>query len=394
MLEPNQILQGRYKIIESIGRGGMGAVYKAMDTRLHAIVALKQTLVSGEAPRRAFEREAQLLAGLRHPALPKVSDHFVEEDGQFLVMEFIPGDDLGTLLSKRVGPFPVADVLRWADVLLDALEYLHGHTPPIIHRDIKPQNLKLTDRGEIILLDFGLAKGAAAAMTRTASTASVFGYTPHYASLEQIKGTGTDPRSDLYSLGATLYHLLTGAPPPDALTRAAAIINGEPDPLVPANIQNPAVNPAIAAVLMRAMAQRPDQRYQSAALMRTALRDAARGGAAATVLLEEPPPTVVRVADEAQQQAAYVGAGAIPSGAGTRAFTSTTQNQPAPTPASAARPGWLLPLAGVGVIVVALAVIGGFFVFGRGGDQPPTQLTPGGAVGTAHCNRSSMPAPQ
>ena len=162
MLEPNQILQGRYRIIESIGRGGMGAVYKAMDTRLHAIVALKQTLVSGEAPRRAFEREAQLLAGLRHPALPKVSDHFVEEDGQFLVMEFIPGDDLGTLLSKRAGPFPVADVLRWADVLLDALEYLHGHTPPIIHRDIKPQNLKLTDRGEIILLDFGLAKGAAA----------------------------------------------------------------------------------------------------------------------------------------------------------------------------------------------------------------------------------------
>ena len=160
MLPVNTLLQGRYLIVEQIGRGGMGAVYKATDTRLRATVALKETLVAGDPARRAFEREAQLLAGLRHSALPRVSDHFMEGDGQFLVMEFIPGEDLAAMLAQRSVPFPADDVLRWADQLLDALDYLHSQQPPIIHRDIKPQNTKLTARGEIILLDFGLAKGA------------------------------------------------------------------------------------------------------------------------------------------------------------------------------------------------------------------------------------------
>src|SRR5438876_3118188 len=165
MLPVNTLLQGRYLIIEQIGRGGMGAVYKATDTRLRATVALKETLVLGDAARKAFEREAQLLASLRHHTLPKVSDHFTEGEGQFLVMEFISGDDLAALLARRGSPFPASDVLRWADQLLDALDYLHTQQPPIIHRDIKPQNTKLTDRGEIILLDFGLAKGVSAQMS-------------------------------------------------------------------------------------------------------------------------------------------------------------------------------------------------------------------------------------
>jgi eukaryotic-like serine/threonine-protein kinase len=251
MLPENTILQGRYKIVEPIGRGGMGAVYKALDMRLRSVVALKQTLLTGEIVRKAFEREAQLLAGLRHPALPKVSDHFTEDAGQFLVMEYIAGNDLGKLITDRAAPFPVDDVLRWADVLLDALEYLHGHTPPIVHRDIKPQNMKLTDRGEVILLDFGLAKGVVAQATRPATTSSIFGYTPHYAPLEQIQGSGTDPRSDQYALAATLYHLLTATQPPDALTRAAARINEDPDPLVSANQLNPQISAPVATVLAR-----------------------------------------------------------------------------------------------------------------------------------------------
>jgi len=274
MLQPNTLLQQRYQIIEQIGRGGMGAVYKATDTRLRSIVALKQTLVEGEPALRAFEREAQLLASLRHPNLPRVSDHFLEGDGQFLVMEFIPGDDLATLLSKRGTPFSTAEVLRWTNQLLDALEYLHSQQPPIIHRDIKPQNIKLTDRGEIILLDFGLAKGSNVQVTRVSTTGSIFGYTPHYAPLEQIQGSGTSERSDLYSVAATMHHLLSGSPPPDALTRAAAKINEEPDPLLPINQINPSVPAAVAVVFNSALSQRPDQRPASAAAMRAALQNA------------------------------------------------------------------------------------------------------------------------
>src|SRR6266508_3383515 len=278
MLSNNTLLQGRYQIVEQIGCGGMGAVYKATDTRLRATIALKQTMVEGEPLRRAFEREAQLLASLRHPTLPRVSDHFIDEQGQFLVMEYIPGEDLGAMLERRQRPFDVADVLRWADQLLDTLDYLHTREPPVIHRDIKPQNMKLTDRNEIILLDFGLAKGASL-QTRVTSSGSIFGYTPHYAPLEQIHGTGTDHRSDLYSLAATLYQLLTGNIPIDALACAGALINEEPDPLILASDVNQEVPPAIAAILFQAMSQRANQRPPTAPAMRAALRDASRDAA-------------------------------------------------------------------------------------------------------------------
>jgi serine/threonine protein kinase len=203
--------------------------------------------------------------------LPRVSDHFSEGEGQFLVMQFIPGDDLSEMMAQRRGPFPTDQVLTWADQLLDALDYLHTQEPQIVHRDIKPQNLKLTSRGQIILLDFGLAKGQAGEISRVTTSASIFGYTPNYAPLEQIQGLGTDSRSDLYSLAATVYHLLTGTKPPDALTRAAALVNGQPDPLVTATDLNPAVAPEVSGVLQQAMAQNREQRFASASEMRKAL---------------------------------------------------------------------------------------------------------------------------
>ncbi|MBO0797329.1 MAG: serine/threonine protein kinase, partial [Blastocatellia bacterium] len=166
-------------------------------------------------------------------------------------------------------------VLRWADQLLDALEYLHSQKPAIIHRDIKPQNLKLTPRGEVILLDFGLAKGITNQPAEGGSP-SIRGYTPNYASLEQIRGTGTDARSDIYSIGATLYHLLTGQMPQDAMTRIAAMLMGQSDPLPQICNLNKEVPPAIASVIEKAMSPHPDQRYQSAAMMRQALRNASR----------------------------------------------------------------------------------------------------------------------
>ena len=158
-LAQNTLIQNRYLIVHLIGKGGMGEVYLAVDQRLGSAVALKRTYFAGDAMLgNAFEREARTLARMRHPVLPKVSDHFGENDEQYLVMEHISGDDLAKRLEVAQKPFPVSWVLFWADQLLDALSYLHTHEPPIIHRDIKPQNLKLTDENHIILLDFGLSK--------------------------------------------------------------------------------------------------------------------------------------------------------------------------------------------------------------------------------------------
>jgi serine/threonine protein kinase len=273
MLASDTLLQNRYLVVSPVGKGGMGAVYLAKDQRLRSTVALKETFFEDESLRKAFEREAELLANLRHSALPRVIDHFTEDKGQFLVMEFITGDDLEAMLKRKGGAFSPDEALTWADQLLDALDYLHTQQPPIIHRDIKPQNLKLTSRNQIILLDFGLAKGSAGDMSQVAA-GSVLGYTPTYAPLEQVHGVGTDPRSDLYSLAATIYHLMTGATPPDALTRASAVLGGKPDPLKPAHELNAQVPPAVSTVLSRAMALHGDQRHADAAEMRKALADA------------------------------------------------------------------------------------------------------------------------
>ena len=232
MLASNTILQDRYRIVRLLGKGGMGAVYEAIDQRVSCVVALKETLVARESEaRHAFQREAALLANLRHSSLPKVMDYFDEPQGDFLVMEYIPGNDLAELLSLRDAPFSQEQVLRWAIELLRLLEYLHTREPPILHRDIKPANLKATKQGEIFLLDFGLAKGSAGQMATIETSKSVSGYTPVYAPLEQILGQGTDPRSDLYALGATLYHLLTGQTPVSAPARFDAVQNDRPDPL-------------------------------------------------------------------------------------------------------------------------------------------------------------------
>lgn len=270
-LAPDSVLQERYRIVRQLGRGGMGAVYEAVDQRLGKTVALKETLSSEPSMRKQLEREARLLAGMQHPALPQVSDHFVEGRRAFLVMQFIAGVDLARIISQQPGPFPRDQVIAWADQLLDALIYLHSRDRQVIHRDIKPHNLKLTATGKIALLDFGLAKAQPSDPSVTSSQA-FFGYTRHYAPLEQIQDQHTDPRSDIYALGATLYHLLTGIKPPDAMVRAAAVVNSGPDPLLPANKIHEAVGPQIAAILAKAMAQKPEDRYTDANEFREALR--------------------------------------------------------------------------------------------------------------------------
>jgi serine/threonine protein kinase len=276
MLSPGTLLQNRYRIKRQLAQGGMGAVYEAEAVHLgRALVAVKETFFTEAWLREQFEREAATLARLRHSALPKVTDHFTEDGGQFLVMEFIPGDDLLKLLERQVkqhgAPFHWTQVIEWADKLLDALAYIHAQYPPVIHRDIKPQNLKLTPSGEIILLDFGLAKDAT---TPTRPGGSVRGYTQAYAPPEQLKSTGTDARSDLFSLGATLYHLMTGQPPADAKVREEVIGYSMPDPLRPAHQQHAPIPFAVAAVLARAMSLDRERRYASAGEMRQAFKQA------------------------------------------------------------------------------------------------------------------------
>ncbi|MEW6210485.1 MAG: bifunctional serine/threonine-protein kinase/formylglycine-generating enzyme family protein [Acidobacteriota bacterium] len=273
MLAPNSVLQNRYLIVRQIGQGGMGAVYLARDQRLNNDVAIKETFANTDRLRKAFEREAQLLASLRHPALPVVSDHFTEGDGQFLVMQFITGDDLETLIQRQGYPFSPSEVAAWAEQLLDALDYLHTQEPPVIHRDIKPQNLKLTARGQIVLLDFGLAKGSIPGGMEMGAPMSIHGYTPNYAPLEQIKGQGTDVRSDLYSLAATLHYLLTGVMPADSLSRLEAIAHQRPDPLRRADEMNPHTPRQFADALQRALSVNRDQRPASAGEMKAMLHE-------------------------------------------------------------------------------------------------------------------------
>jgi serine/threonine protein kinase len=250
----------------------MGAVYEAIDRRLNITVALKETFSTDRRLRRQFAREAHLLAKLDHPGLPRVTDYFRESNRAFIVMQFIPGPDLAETINRRPGPFARQDVIAWAQQLIEVLVYLHSPERQIVHRDIKPHNLKLTATGRITLLDFGLAKSE-----RTESSVntrrSVFGFTRRYSPPEQIRDEGTTPQSDIYALGATLYHLFTGAKPVDALSRAASIAVGGADPLIPADEICPQVGSDISAILQRAMALSPEDRFTNGEEFGDALRE-------------------------------------------------------------------------------------------------------------------------
>jgi len=277
-LTPGTILRSRYKIIELIGQGGMGAVYRAEDLRLEGRqCAVKEVWPEPGAPpsiqaqaREQFHREASVLARLDHPNLPKVSDYFSEGDRDYLVMDFVSGRNLKEVVdeARRQGKFlEEKKVLTWARQLCQALEYLHSQDPPILHRDIKPSNIKLTPSGAIKLVDFGLVKLLAPDDARTITILRGRG-TMHYTPLEQYGGDAghTDIRSDIYSLGATLYHLLTNRPPPDAKQRFL-----KPDSLIPPRELNPSIQPRTEKAILWAMEMHPDKRPASVAEFRAEL---------------------------------------------------------------------------------------------------------------------------
>jgi serine/threonine protein kinase len=393
LLTPNTLLQQRYRIVRLLARGGMGAVYQATDQRLGNTVALKQTLMTDASLQAAFAREARLLAGLHHPVLPAVTDHFIEEMGQFLVMEFVPGDDLKTLLERNACPFVLIDVLDWTDALLDALDFLHTQPQPIIHRDIKPQNLKLTPRGDVVLLDFGLAKGALLHGTDPAANQSIFGYTLQYAPLEQIQGMGTDARSDLYSLAATIYHLLTAVLPPDALTRVSALIKGHPDPLRPAHEINPDIPDDIAAVLHQALAVNLAERPASAALMRIAIQSARTQGSIPAFAPggSSSGRSTLTMPAVAQPQAAAQPLPPIPATTSRPASApvSTTEDPQTQHPATGRRtPQRLTVLIGFGLLLAIIAGAWGYFAFSSEQEEETPRTTVSTSVITVGQRRS------
>lgn len=259
----DRLQQGRYQVNRHLGAGGMATVYEVFDERLQTTFALKAALLRSSAEQALFMHEALLLAQLSHPSLPKVIDTFREGGLHFLVMELVPGDDLEKLVTQQAQPFSLGLVLRWADQLLDALEYLHQQSYPIIHRDIKPANLKIDGTGRIKLLDFGIAKQQVSG-SATATVAKAVSL--HYSPPEQFSMNGrTDARSDVYSTGATLYYLLTGQEPTPALARQHGQALVGPDRI------NPACPLHLTQMLLQALALDPEQRFQTAAEFRAAL---------------------------------------------------------------------------------------------------------------------------
>ncbi len=268
-LKSGDVLRNRYRILERIGQGGMGNIYLADDLRLQGRrCALKEVEHDRSLPQKIlneardqFLREATVLARLDHPNLPKVSDFFTLNNRDYLVMDYVPGKDLRTVMleyRQRNAFIPEEDVLNWASQLADALSYMHKQDPPVVHRDIKPSNLKLTPDGLIKLVDFGLVK--VLAPDEVTITVIQGQGTALYTPLEQYGGANghTDVRSDIFAFSATLYHLLTCQPPADARTRFL-----EPDALIPPRKINPEISPRTERAILWGMALHPDERPES-----------------------------------------------------------------------------------------------------------------------------------
>ncbi len=301
----NALLQeGRYRINNEFPHEGVGSVYDAYDTISETNVVVKEipvklnkvaTMAQRENLNVAFADQAKVLTEIKHESLLHVRDYFSEIGRQYLVMESVDGDDLQTLLDRQKVCFPVSDVTNWADQLLDALHYLHTYRTPIVHRNIRPENIKLNSDGILKLMSFGL-DGSTRVNTGGAEKAyesSTIAYSPleqiwsgldaasqkvitnkYDEQSERILKEDLDARSDVYSLGATLYHLVTARVPVDALERSIEILEGRPDPLRAPTKIDPTIPSEISDVLMKAMEIKREYRFDSAAIMRQVLRTA------------------------------------------------------------------------------------------------------------------------
>ena len=252
------ILQNRYKIIQLIKKGNSGFIYKAIDTKLDNIFAVKEFFRSRKIELNhsveGFKREANILANLSHHSLPGVIDYFVTNGRYYLVIDFIDGYNLAEILAKDGKPgLPQKEVINWARQILEVLDYLHNRTPPVVYRDIKPHNIMLEHDGHIVLVDFGIARAIEPASKQVNTAIGTNGYAPG----EQYFGMA-EPRSDLYALGATLHHLLTGISPKRfKFERVRAF--------------NPDISPELETIIIKSLRYSVEDRFSSAQEMKEKL---------------------------------------------------------------------------------------------------------------------------
>jgi len=255
-LVEKEMLEHRYRVDKRIGEGGFGAVYRAWDTRLDTPCAIKESFDTSDEATRQFAHEASILANLRNPHLPRVTDYFdLHGKGLYLVMDFIEGEDLWTKVVNHGKGLPEEEVINWIKQVCEALAYLHGHHPPVIHRDIKPQNIIVTGENNAVLVDFGLSK---IYETEKSTTMGARGLTPGFSPPEQYGQGTTDQRSDIYALGATIYALITAHVPYesiDRMTRNHLLEN-------PRKFQ-PGITRELVQAIAKALKINPDSRYQS-----------------------------------------------------------------------------------------------------------------------------------
>ena len=366
---------GKYKILEKIGEGAMGEVYKAHDPVLNRFVAVKTIsaeLGADDTLRKRFEREAQSAARLNHPNIITVFDYGEEQGKIFMAMELLDGSDLKQAIARRA-PLSLDDKLSVVDQIAEGLAFAHAHD--IVHRDLKPANVHLLSNGQAKIMDFGLARLGGSEMTRVGM---VMG-TPHYMSPEQVRGERADARSDVFALGCVFYELLTYRKPFDADSMHSVLFKVMQEEPPSVRELTPGIPAVLAQVVERAMAKDAAQRFQNASEFRSALHRAMQAvasgqGEQSLPDLGAPAPGAPSRASEASSRSAS-SARAAASAAGASRASSVAGSRAQPKPAPPAPRASKAPLL-IGGALLLVAVAGVGMLVARRSEPAPTPPPP------------------